>query len=129
MYTLQNSTPLANSNASTGANAAEVVKFIRSTISNSGAVSNDSEPEFTNRSIDGYLKDEHAWKKTLDRRTQQKLCGFFAKPDCKYKECGHVELQNKNLVIESLGQIGNNFNTQVSFTPLQYQKINHFIVN
>ena len=120
MYTLQNSTPL-NSNASTGANAAEVVKFIRSAISNPGAdSSNLSEPEFLNRSVDGYLKDEHAWKKTLDRRTQQKLCGFFAKLDCKYKECGHVELQNRKLVLESLRQIGNVFNTQVDIAGIVF---------
>ena len=97
------------------ANVNEVVKYVRAALTGVSKGAND--PEIKNRSVDGFFKDEkiHLWKKTLDRRTHQKSCGFFARPDNKYKECGGVELENRRLVINSLKRIGNYFHAQVSF--------------
>ncbi|XP_066928538.1 uncharacterized protein [Clytia hemisphaerica] len=106
MYTLQNNTPLSN----TGVNAGEVVRYVRNALSGTSKGAND--PGIKNRSIDGFLKDANEWKRTLERRTEQKSCGFFARPDYKYKECGNVVLKNKKLVISSLKEIGNSFHTQ-----------------
>ena len=117
MYTLQNNTPLSN----TGVNAGEVVRYVRNALSGTSKGAND--PGIKNRSIDGFLKDENSWKRTLERRTEQKTCGFFARPDFKYRECGNVELKNKKLVINSLKEIGNIFNTQVQNLKIFHPKI------
>lgn len=117
MFSLQNSnnTPVL-SNPS--ANVNEVVKYVRGALTGVSKGAND--PGIKNRSVDGFFKNEklHSWKKTLDRRTQQKSCGFFARPDNKYKECGGVELENRRLVINSLKRIGNYFHAQVSLLLL-----------
>ena len=60
------------------------------------------------RSFLTYKKDD-SWKQTLQRRSEQKSCGFFARSDRKYRECGNVELKTKYLVLKSLESIGNTF--------------------
>ncbi|XP_047132992.2 uncharacterized protein LOC101237469 isoform X2 [Hydra vulgaris] len=52
---------------------------------------------------------ENQWKITLNRRAQQKSCGFFAKTNAPYKEFGNVELNSNKLLLESLQHIGNWF--------------------
>lgn len=96
-------------------NVNEVVKYVRGALTGVSKGANDL--GIKNRSADGFFKDEklQAWKNTLDRRTYQKSCGFFARPDNKYKECGDVELENKQLVVNSLKRIGNYFHARVSF--------------
>ena len=127
MFSLQNNNnPTVLLNQSTNVN--EVVKYVRSALTGASTGAND--PEIKNRSVDGFFKDEklHAWKRTLDRRTQQKSCGFFARPDNKYKECGGVELLNRRLVINSLKKIGNHIRTQVSSFIFRERKIYYFLL-
>jgi len=131
MFSLQNSNTPVLSNPSATVN--EVVKYVRSALTGVSKGAND--PGIKNRSVDGFFKDEkvHLWKKTLDRRTHQKSCGFFARPDNKYKECGGVELENKRLVINSLRRIGNYFHAQeeenCTTTPREEEnkEANHFL--
>ena len=68
-------------------------------------------------------KSDNSWKQTLQRRSEQKSCGFFARSDRKYRECGNVELKTKDLVLNSLESIGNTFknNANQKDNPIAYK--------
>ena len=104
MATLQRSGP-----TSLSSNTFDVLKYIRQ----SGFLKEQQyiPKKLKAKSANTYasLPCENQWKTTLDRRTQQKSCGFFAKPDTPYKDFGNVELNSSKLVLDSLQYIGNWF--------------------
>jgi len=107
MVVVQNSS--GPSILSSGITTNEVIKYVRNNINQT--IYQYQPEKIKSRSKRVFLthKDEDYWKKTLDRRDDQKSRGFFARPDRKYKECGDVELQTKQLLINSLENIGNRF--------------------
>lgn len=111
MVVVQNSS--GPSILSSGITTNEVIKYVRNNINQT--IYQYQPEKIKSRSKRVFLthKDEDYWKKTLDRRDDQKSRGFFARPDRKYKECGDVELQTKQLLIKSLENIGNRFIDQV----------------
>ncbi|XP_065661546.1 uncharacterized protein LOC101237469 isoform X4 [Hydra vulgaris] len=104
MTTTQHSDP-----ASLSFNAFDVFKCIRQ----SGFLKKqDYNPQkLKAKSTNTYtlFPSENQWKITLNRRAQQKSCGFFAKTNAPYKEFGNVELNSNKLLLESLQHIGNWF--------------------
>ncbi len=62
-----------------------------------------------------FVRGDDEWKKTLDRREEQKSKGFFSQIAVPYDELGKIELGCKELVVKALKDIGGVFKTQVIF--------------
>ncbi|XP_057316018.1 uncharacterized protein LOC130657070 [Hydractinia symbiolongicarpus] len=99
----------------TTSNASEITKYIKQNIDLNHGQEYRSEKvkSRSGHSFDSYRSDDQ-WKLNMLRRMGQKQCGFFAKTDIPYKECGNVELFSRRLVLNSLQKLGYNFENKVN---------------
>lgn len=91
----------------TGASPNEIVKYVRQNLEFKNNEYVGEKVKSRSKGIFTTFKAQSEWKDVLQRRIEQRNCGFFARQDEVYKECGKVDLDSKNLVLTSLKKIGN----------------------
>ena len=101
---------LSNTVSIYNANNPDVTKYIRQNISTPAQVAAVNEKvKSRSHTLFSTYRGKETWKEHFSRRKQQARCGFFSVDDQPYRECGRVELDTRNLVVNTLEKVGNVF--------------------